>query len=98
VSSQASCTPASTSREYPVFLPMQPTQAARLLTVPLCAGVQLVLLCGDEPSLQRAESLAREHFAPAALGALERARQREQPRWMDHVPVPPSVVACIVVR
>jgi hypothetical protein len=48
VSSGAHC---SASRDTPVFLPMEPTKAIRLLAVTLCDGVQLVLLCGTKPSL-----------------------------------------------
>jgi len=44
-----------------------------------------------------AESLAREHFAPA-LSTLQSACHLEQPRWLDGVAVPAGVVACIVVR
>ena len=60
----------SASRDTPVYLPMEPTKAVRLLTVTLCDGVQLALLCGNKPSLG-ALALA-DHPAFRLLSALAR--------------------------
>lgn len=57
---------ASTSCDYPVFLPQgSPTVAHRLLRFQLLSGVDVCVLCGPTPSLHRAESgLVGQFWSP----------------------------------
>lgn len=57
---------ASTSCDYPVFLPQgSPTVAHRLLRFQLLPGADVCVLCGPTPSLQRAETgLVRQFWSP----------------------------------
>jgi len=71
----------SASRDTPVYLPMEPTKAIRLLTVTLCDGVQLALLCGNKPSLG-ALALADHPAFPSPL------RSRPSLRRLSLLPLP----------
>eukprot|EP00042_Codosiga_hollandica_P054716 m.747620 g.747620 ORF g.747620 m.747620 type:complete len:448 (-) comp58964_c0_seq2:107-1450(-) len=86
------------SRDIPIFLPKtSPDQPFRLVSCLLLEGVEVVALCGPEPSLAEITSeIVAPHWerAYAKLSALSQSTKTEVPTTLD---VDPSILAFMYI-
>ncbi|XP_062993552.1 protein fuzzy homolog isoform X1 [Elgaria multicarinata webbii] len=91
--------PPHTSRDLPVYLPHgSPTVPHRFLTFQLVPGLEVVLLCGPNPSLQRvADELVKKFWQP--LLDLLKASARAPPRCLPPgIPLAPGILGLLLIN
>lgn len=89
----------ATLRDVPVYLPVtNPLKPVRLVTVALCAGAELALLCADTPTLGDAGKLARRYLIGVAKILKDAVEQSQQQGWPTSITGNPNIQACVFVR
>ncbi|KAK3267178.1 hypothetical protein CYMTET_24252 [Cymbomonas tetramitiformis] len=88
----------ATLRDVPVYLPVtNPLKPVRLVTVALCAGAELALLCADTPTLGDAGKLARHYLMGVAKILKDAQEQSQQQGWPSSITGNPNIQACAFV-
>ncbi|XP_075696306.1 protein fuzzy homolog isoform X2 [Rhinoderma darwinii] len=94
----ASLSPHS-SRDYPVYLPQgSPTVPHRLLTFQLVPGVDVCVLCGPTPSLQKVESELVERFWKPVVDPLKSCLRVQLRSFPATVPLHHGILGFLLVN
>ncbi|KAM3921083.1 protein fuzzy homolog isoform 2-T2 [Leptodactylus fuscus] len=94
----ASVSPHS-SRDYPVYLPQgSPTVPHRLLTFQLVPGVDVCVLCGPSPSLQKVESELVERFWKPVVDPLKACLRVQLRSFPASVPLHRGIIGLLLVN
>ncbi|KAM8927382.1 protein fuzzy homolog [Pelodytes ibericus] len=87
------------SRDYPVYLPQgSPTVPHRLLTFQLVPGVDVCVLCGPNPSLQKVETELVERFWKPVLDPLKSCLSVQQRSFPASVPLHHGIMSLLLVN
>ncbi|XP_075045660.1 protein fuzzy homolog isoform X2 [Mixophyes fleayi] len=94
----ASLSPHS-SRDYPVYLPQgSPTVPHRLLTFQLVPGVDVCVLCGPSPSLQKVESELVERFWKPVVDPIKSCLRVQLRSFPASVPLHRGILGLLLVN
>ncbi|XP_008432759.1 protein fuzzy homolog [Poecilia reticulata] len=89
----------SASCDYPIFLPQgSPTVAHRLLRFQLLPGVDVCVLCGPTPSLQKAETELVGRFWSPLIETLRSCLAVGERCLPGSVPLRPDVLALLLIN
>ncbi|XP_077313268.1 protein fuzzy homolog isoform X1 [Lithobates pipiens] len=87
------------SRDYPVYLPQgSPTVPHRLLTFQLVPGVDVCVLCGPSPSLQKVESELVERFWKPVLDPVKSCLRVQLRSFPASVPLHHGILGILLVN
>ncbi|XP_077115871.1 protein fuzzy homolog [Ranitomeya variabilis] len=94
----ASLSPHS-SRDYPVYLPQgSPTVPHRLLTFQLVPGIDVCVLCGPSPSLQKVQSELVERFWKPVVDPLKACLRVQLRSFPASVPLHCGILGLLLVN
>ncbi|XP_068097453.1 protein fuzzy homolog [Hyperolius riggenbachi] len=87
------------SRDYPVYLPQgSPTVPHRLLTFQLVPGVDVCILCGPAPSLQKVESELVERFWKPVFDPVKCCLRVQVRSFPASVPLHHGIVGLLLIN
>ncbi|KAM4704076.1 protein fuzzy homolog [Rhinophrynus dorsalis] len=87
------------SRDYPVYLPQgSPTVPHRLLTFQLVPGVDVCVLCGPKPSLQKVETELVEKFWKPVLDPIKSCLRVQLRSFPASVPLHHGILGFILIN
>uniref|UniRef100_A0A8C5MFG3 Fuzzy n=1 Tax=Leptobrachium leishanense TaxID=445787 RepID=A0A8C5MFG3_9ANUR len=91
--------PPNSSRDYPVYLPQgSPTVPHRLLTFQLVPGVDVCVLCGPSPSLQKVENELVERFWKPVVDPLRACLRVQMRSFPASVPIHRGILSLLLVN
>ncbi|MEE6482645.1 hypothetical protein FKM82_013308 [Ascaphus truei] len=87
------------SRDYPVYLPQgSPTVPHRLLTFQLVPGVDVCVLCGPNPSLQKVETELVERFWKPVLDPIKSCLRVQLRSFPASVPLHHGILGILLIN
>ncbi|XP_063293086.1 protein fuzzy homolog [Pelobates fuscus] len=91
--------PPHSSRDYPVYLPQgSPTVPHRLLTFQLVPGVDVCVLCGPSPTLQKVETELVERFWKPVLDPIKSCLRVQMRAFPASVPLHHGIQGLLLVN
>ncbi|XP_053546804.1 protein fuzzy homolog [Bombina bombina] len=87
------------SRDYPVYLPQgSPTVPHRLLTFQLVPGIDLCVLCGPNPSLQKVETELVERFWKPVLDPVKFCLRVQLRSFPASIPLHHGILGLLLIN